>query len=295
MDIIFQSGEFNYQSSSVNAWLIELFRALVTVSMFFVGFYWNSWKEKKKQLKKLSELKEYFTQLTMYYLQLLENYNSNVIKFVENLKEDKSQHFIFDELNEDYYKNIDKIDPSELYKAYVTESKGESLEKISDYIGIKNGLIYLNNLINNLPMSANKFIEDHDYWHKQWNDNIEVVSNFNTQSTFLAGKETLKNDPFLQKYSECLESHYAKNIENPNDPYILLHSVVEPLIKLSENNIHDGRCSNLLPYLKRCKDSIIEMKDKRVLYSKYIEETYENINTTISSVRETLKRLNNRK
>ena len=49
MDIIFQSGEFNYQPSSVNAWLIELFRALVTVSMFFVGFYWNSWKEKKKQ------------------------------------------------------------------------------------------------------------------------------------------------------------------------------------------------------------------------------------------------------
>ena len=271
MDLIFQSGEFYNQESTIASifkLLLPLLGAVISgaiaVWIFNKGIKKRREEEEEKEKRRLDELKVYF----LTFLRLLEKpINVQImsyLRFSSNLKhiEDINYAPTYEvSLNTRSFKSIDRKD---LYKIFVTNRTGSPTAKAALFQQLITQIDYIKVTEKDFKKLFKYFISKLELYSKSWEDNINKISQLKDTMTTNARQNRVGEgeDIFLEELDR-LFYEWAQTKEY-RQRYVAAYEFLMPLQYLCRKHNNDQRAIDILHYCNNSLfafDNINHLKD----------------------------------
>lgn len=257
MDLIFQSGEFYHQESTLTSilkFLLPLLGALISggiaIWIFNKGIKKRRKEEKEKEERRLDGLREY----TLKTLNLLKepierqitNYRS-LIEDLENPSETINYLTTYDkEIN--LVRSFSEISFHDLFKIFVSSdspAKTELFQKVSSH------LHHLKKDDKQSFVSLFKYFDSkRESYVEYYNQNILTIQQHIDNWMAIAGSNGKSQDGFLVQLSSLYVSW--SNEDNYQERRIAVEKFLKPLQKLCRNHGNDQRAVLFLRHCNAC-------------------------------------------
>ena len=280
MDIIFQSGEFYSQESTLGfilKLLLPLLGALISggiaIWIFNKGISKRREEEEEKQARRLDELKEY----TLTLLRLLKGPIDKQIayyqKFSNDLESSSEISYTLEYAVGLSTKNFNSVDRKDLYRIFVTNGEGSITTKAESYQELTTQIKYIESVERSSKDLLEYFMGEHKVFVNQWQDNISEIAQKKNNMAVDANESgrQLGSDRFLDE----IVSIYNKwqQIDGYKQRHVAAKELLIPLERACKNHSNDpratdilhccGRCSLAFENLEHLKRYVIEITDKR--------------------------------
>jgi len=246
------------KQNSLTDWLKAM--AVIGTILSIYNFY-------SQKIKRLNDLEEYFKVIVEALNEPLKKQSNWLLKSANQLKkrEFKNPKFKFNsdlEIN-----NVNNINHSDLYKIFVSNRRGDSNIKISEFHRLRQALKFIDKIIPELQNTANEF-------KTTYNEKGQSLGKYYLKLINYHHKYKNKNQ-LMVKFGQLvddlnvkLKQAKDKNAPDYQNHYLILDTLIEPLFEYcKKNNIQMD--SKLNSILTSHKTECLSFDNIRNSYSEY--------------------------
>jgi len=277
MDIIFQSGEFSGQDSSIWTNLISIFSALLGAVISGVIAIWIFKRGISEQLQKEANTqKERFEELESYFFNIIEFMNLTINQQVaeiantsQALKDFSNKNPALTTTSALSTDDAESINNQDLYKIFVISRTGNIEEKANDLLNIKSCFRYIDQQKRVYKEFNNTLFMGLEEYRLNWNQNLKILLNFYNEFGLKSSRHNtnIDSDKFLLFYKEIMVDKQREIIANEslNNMESAHKYLIEPLKKyIKESKIMDDRILAIITPVMNCDQAFIETKNLKL-------------------------------
>ena len=274
LKIVYQNGEFISSESSIFGISLDtIFTVITTISIFIVGYIVNRKIEEKKETKRLKELEEYFETLIHLMESPVRKQVKALIRFSKILKEEKEQHYNFEDVSIYVLDQIHEIDNKDLYSIYLKRKAGSVPAKTKLFEVLRTKIAHIENIRNSLKDSFTLLDGLYQKYQDTYNTHLKVTSDAydNMRSQNEQNNINPANDPFFHALDNIRGQWAALEQEGIEfqDRYIAKEHYIDPVRTLCTQSVADPRAVFVLKHIMECLYAYNNIEEMRSVYRRH--------------------------
>ena len=246
-----------------------LFTVVTPIIILFIGYWLNKGNDQRKEKNKLHDIRLYFYSQVESLLEAIPKQRANVDNFINKLKEEKIQNFVFNLLVDFQIKHLADLPKTDLFSVIVSKEKKSREKRLSLFWKCQQSFDLVDWLSNNFLNRFEYIKEKCSEYEKRWNESIIYVGEYHGRwiNDAVKNKNDIKSDFFLYGFWELFHE-WAKD-EAKSDMYVAEKKLIDPLIQHCKNSLPNYDALSLLEKLLKCKAAV---DNHRYLRNNSIEE-----------------------
>ena len=295
-EVYFQNGEFlSDQMTFLGIGLDTIFTVSITIGIFFAGEWFKRLYDRKKEFERLKSIEMYLFKLLELIEEPAEKQKVKLEEFVNQIREEKEQHFQLSYVASLNMEPIKEIDNQDLFQIFIARRKGNLEYKTELFGKIRHQIDYLHAVQSSLKEVFEKMMSEHRSYDSKFKEHFKTshkLFDFWIAEN-VRNKLSREDDLFLAKVDELRAAWIKK--ERADVPYydmfITNEEYYAPLKDLCKQFLHDPRASVLLEQVMECQQAVNNIRNIKDLYSNGFEERAKGIGKSIDEIRTALSQL----
>ncbi|MFA4851025.1 MAG: hypothetical protein WC599_00715 [Bacteroidales bacterium] len=266
--------------------------AVITVFIFFLGFYFNILNERYKANKFLRDKELFFWELMSALLTQIKTQITQNSDCINRLKDPHELDTTLGKSSGQHIESIKKLDENDLYKILIQRKRGGRKGKpkrIANFHDLLVNLDYFTEAIPNLLESNQKTIELINNYRIDWNESHKKTMAIYNEYNHLNLVNNISNDAdeFLNKLNAIWKNFTDHHL---NEKFLIkngLDHVVQPFIDTCKKYSADERSLYLLSITQLSKEAYNEIEAAKANFSSVLNQTNQDFLRILSNLEQT--------
>src|ERR1035437_10033980 len=240
-----------------------LFTVVTPIIRLFIGYWLNKGNDQRKEKNKLHDIRLYFYSQVESLLEAIPKQRANVDNFINKLKEEKIQNFVFNLLVDFQIKHLADSPKTDLFSVIVSKEKKTREKRLSLFWKCQQSFDLVDWLSNNFQIRFEYIREKCSEYEKRWNKSIIYVGKYHGRwiTEAVKNQNDVKSDPFLKGFWELYHEWAQDGADR--DMYVAEKKLIDPLIQHCKNTLAIENALLLLEKLLKCKAAVNDHRNLR--------------------------------
>ena len=254
-----------------------IFTTCFTILIFFLGLVFQKKREKKKDLEKSYEYRNFLLHHLSSLLPSVDEQIKNYTTLSESIVSIGEKDYDLGEALSPEIILFDKIDFPRAYKVFVEIETSTSKEIFDNYHTILNSLNFFQKQIDYAKKNFLDFVESIRKFKNDWAESSNEIFRYYDKfiSDLRKNQQDLEKDLFLDELAKII--HKWNVSENRDKVETFEQEFIQPLRDLCRRKISDSRSTILLGYLVSSSTAVRNILHTKKVYQKYFEEEAKNL------------------